>query len=466
MPQYTPPAEQIVDALAQQMRAWCAHPPRETGPGLVRFETPLAGVSPLEWLQAQTAETRYYWADRGGAFEMAGVGEADVLVPTGEASLEKLFAHMRTRLSPQAPSLRYYGGFRFVEQEEKCARWKAFKAFRFVVPRFEMLHRGNKTVLACNFAPGSPGHAKRQCGRLLEELAELRFPESTPEPVLPSIVSRNDRPSQAQWPDSVERALCAMARGELEKVVLARETCFEGGAPFDPVALLRSLLQHTVRSYEFCFHPAPDRAFIGASPERLYKRVNRYVQSEALAGTRARGATDLVDRALGEELLHDRKERDEHAFVVRMLEETLGAFCEATQLEPEPSLVRLRNCQHMRTRIEGVLHNADCDAELVRALHPTPAVGGVPRDRALAWLAEHEPFDRGIYAAPVGWVGYDATEFCVAIRSGLVRGNELALYNGAGIVAASVAEEEWDEIEQKMANFLQVFGLAPDGPAS
>jgi menaquinone-specific isochorismate synthase len=96
------------------------------------------------------------------------------------------------------------------------------------------------------------------------------------------------------------------------------------------------------------------------------------------------------------------------------------------------------------------------DADLIAALHPTPAVGGLPRGAALRWIAKHEPFDRGIYAAPVGWIGLDGAEFCVALRSGLVRGNELALYNGAGIVRGSDPGEEWQEIETKMQNFLSV----------
>jgi menaquinone-specific isochorismate synthase len=97
--------------------------------------------------------------------------------------------------------------------------------------------------------------------------------------------------------------------------------------------------------------------------------------------------------------------------------------------------------------------------ELLAALHPTPAVGGVPRDAALGAIRAQEPFDRGWYAGPVGWIGADAAEFAVGIRSGLVWPDRLALYSGAGIVEGSVPDREWDEIEQKIADFAAVLGL-------
>jgi menaquinone-specific isochorismate synthase len=159
---------------------------------------------------------------------------------------------------------------------------------------------------------------------------------------------------------------------------------------------------------------------------------------------------------LGVELMNSEKERREHNLVARMLQEQFQEFCHHVAMDEQPSLMRLRNVQHLYSRLEGLLHTIDVDADLIEALHPTPAVGGYPREHALKWIEAEEPFDRGIYAAPVGWVGYDGAEFCVAIRSGLVQANTLTLYSGAGIVAGSTPEEEWDEIETKMQNFLSV----------
>jgi menaquinone-specific isochorismate synthase len=106
------------------------------------------------------------------------------------------------------------------------------------------------------------------------------------------------------------------------------------------------------------------------------------------------------------------------------------------------------------------------DAEVLRALHPTPAVGGYPGVEALEEIRALEPFDRGWYAGPVGWIGADAAEFAVGIRSGLVRGNTLALFSGAGIVAGSAPEGEWAEIEQKIGDFTRMFGHGPEAHAA
>lgn len=422
---------------------------------LIRVEAALPDTAPLDWLRAQTGVTQYYWADRDGDFEMAGVGEADVLAPFNGTDTASLCRHIRSQIAPEYPGLRYYGGFRFHRGAVKGERWRAFKEYRFVVPRFEVLRRKSGTFLCCNARTSHPKTNEQTLERILKDLAALRFPASPPPIYLPAVSRRTDAPDQQGWNALLKETLNEIGAGRLEKAVLARETCFEAETPWDAASLLSRLAQYTAPSFEFCFHPAPDRAFIGASPERLFKRVNCYVQSEALAGTRPRGKTDEADFQLGRDLMDSAKERREHAYVLKMLQENLTPFCRKLEVDKEPSLMRLRNVQHLWTRIEGILDDVRADAALLETLHPTPAVGGVPRAAALKWIEAEEPFDRGIFAAPVGWIGYDASEFCVAIRSGLVQGNTLALYSGAGIVAGSVPDEEWAEIETKMANFVE-----------
>lgn len=445
-------------AIAAEMTRLLTQPRSESAaePPLVRAEAPMEPAIVLDWLRAQRGTTRYYWADREGDFEMAGVGEADVLVPLNTTDTARLFRHIRQQLSPYHPSLRYYGGFRFHRGPVKGASWKSFKEYRFVVPRFELLRRTGGTFLCCNARLGHPRTNQQTLAEILAALAQLQFPDAPVPMALPNVLGRSDAPDRPGWDRLIRRALDAFARGDMEKVVLARETQFTAAEPWDPVSLLSRLVQHGAPGFEFCFHPAPDRAFIGASPERLFKRTNCYLQSEALAGTRPRGKTDESDRQFAQALLESEKERREHALVVNTLQSHLRRFCPHLNIDEKPSLMRLRNVQHLWTRIEGILDDVFADADLIETLHPTPAVGGLPRDRALQWIADEEPFDRGIFAAPVGWIGYDATEFCVAIRSGLVQDRTLSLYTGAGIVAGSQPEEEWNEIENKMAGFAEV----------
>ncbi len=431
---------------------------------LIRVEVPVVSVDALAWLQAQAAQTHYYWASREGDFEMAGVGEADVLVPDGHLDATGLFRLMRKRLDLRWPGLRYYGGFRFQATDLSQHRWHNFTAFRFIVPRVEVIRRGERTWLAANIRWTGPDGLEQELATLSDTLSQL-VPVSgeVAIPALPALLGRVDLPDREGWERLVHRALEAFAAHDLEKVVLARETefQFDTETTLNPIGLLRRLLRHSTQAYEFCFHPTANRAFLGASPERLFHRNNVYLQSEALAGTRPRGKDDAQDEAYANALLESEKDLREHRFVVRILREHFQRFCDTTHYDEIPSLRQLHNCQHLYTGIEGILKQHDVDAALVEAFHPTPAVGGVPRQKALDWLAEHEPFDRGVYAAPVGWVGFDETEFCVGIRSGLIEGNTLALYSGAGIVPGSRAEEEWDEIENKMSSFLEALH---DGP--
>jgi len=448
--------------LAGQLRARLAS--RQDEPGaLVRMELRISPAAPLEWLHAQRNVSHYYWASRDGEFEMAGIGEADVLVPESRVDLPGLFAHMRHRLSIEWPHLRYYGGFRFRPEQSAAGRWRNFKAYRFIAPQVEVVRRGEKHWMACTVRKDTPD-AHETALQSVEILAASLIDSPSPPPcTLPSLIGRVDLPDREHWNGLIDRALEAFAGREMDKVVLARETefQFDSDEPLDAVGMLRRLVRRASPCYAFCFHPRPDRAFLGASPERLFYRNNVYLQSEALAGTCRRGKTHEEDQALGEALLDDDKELREHRFVVRMLRENFTNFCVSTSCDTMPSLMRLRTVQHLYTYIEGILKQHDVDAALIEAFHPTPAVGGSPRQKALDWIATNEPFDRGVYAAPVGWVGFDDAEFCVGIRSGLIEGNTLALYSGAGIVPGSSAAAEWAEIESKMGNFLEALY---DGP--
>lgn len=417
----------------------------------VRVEVPVEPAPALAWLQCQEGFPRSYWSDRDGLFEAAGVGAADVVFAAKDVDYRQLFRRLQTHLSPSHPNLRYYGGARFAPSSAQGPPWQSLGSAYFVLPRFELLIQDERAHLACNMI------GRRSCSDLTAVLADLdwlRFPDQPLDAAIPVPLSREDRPTRAGWEHIVGRTLGALRDAVLEKVVLARESFFKFAERLEPVTLLGRLVDNTQRSYHFCFQPGADAAFIGASPERLYKRQGGRVQSEALAGTRSRGASFEADAALGDELLHSDKDLREHRFVVEAIRAAFDRMCRSIHVDEAISILRLRHCQHLFNNIEGSLAEGIGDADLLEALHPTPAVGGHPTSEAVRWIAEVEPFDRGWYAGPVGWVGCDGSEFAVAIRSGLIAGDTVSLYSGAGIVAGSTAEDEWDEIENKMGNFL------------
>jgi len=229
--------------------------------------------------------------------------------------------------------------------------------------------------------------------------------------------------------------------------------------PVDPVAYLLRLRRMTEETFNFYFQADEGHAFLGATPERLFKRQGRTLMTEAIAGTRPRGLTTRDDERYSKALLSSDKELREHAIVVDMIRNVLEMHCHHLIVDQDVQITKLSHVQHLCKHFKGELDAGTSDADLIEALHPTPAMGGYPTDIALAAIEELEPFNRGWYAAPIGFVGHDHTEFVVAIRSALIEKERVSLYSGAGIVLGSDPAEEWQEIEDKISKFLKALDL-------
>jgi isochorismate synthase len=254
----------------------------------------------------------------------------------------------------------------------------------------------------------------------------------------------------------VREAVGRIRAGRLRKVVLARSVLVEAGRELDPRQLARRLRAVDPEHFAFAAPAGSGGVLVGASPELLVRRAGRAVESAPLAGSAPRSGDPEQDRAHAEGLLASGKEREEHAVVVEAVARALRPFCEELAWDPEPVLLSTANVWHLATRFRGVLREpAPSALELVGALHPTPAVGGTPRGEALRTIAELEPFDRGAYAGPVGWMDARGDgEWAIALRCAELRGSTARLFAGAGIVAGSEPERELEETERKFRAFL------------
>ena len=423
--------------------------------GIVRVETVIPRTDALAWLRAQAASAvKMYWADRDGQQEVAGVGTADIVAREESDSIDSQFEQLHRRLEAGEPGTRYFGGMRFNGGSGSDEAWRDFGGYRFVLPRFELSQRGSDSVLACQWL-----RSAATANALMEEVDALVFP--LPEVTCGHAVAtvRKDLPDRAGWEAAVAGTLNLLSEGTLEKVVLARKSTFGFTAELDPLACLQAVLPGAEHCYRFCFVSSAGRAFLGASPERLYRREGQRILCDAIAGTRTRGDGASLDQQLERDLMGSEKERREQDYVVRGIRESLAPLCSSLNAGDGLSVVKLQQCQHLMSTFEGVLRDGVGDAELLTALHPTPAVGGYPTDRAVREIEEREPFDRGWYAGPVGWVGREGAEFAVAIRSGLVEGSTLSVFAGAGILAGSVPGNEWEELDYKISHFTQALNL-------
>ena len=257
---------------------------------------------------------------------------------------------------------------------------------------------------------------------------------------------RDDR-----WLDAVAHAVAAIDEGAYDKVVLARDLHLWSRTPFDVPAILDALSGR----FPSCFTFLVDH-LLGASPELLLARDGANVRSRVLAGTSARGADAAEDAALGAALMASVKDRHEHDLALASALDALAPHCESLDAPDAPSLVRLDNVQHLGSDLTGTLAAGEDGGlphvlDLLGALHPTAAVGGAPREAAMAAIADLEGMSRGRYAGPVGWCTADGDgEFAIALRCAEVRGDRARLFAGAGIVAGSLPEAELTETWLKL----------------
>lgn len=279
---------------------------------------------------------------------------------------------------------------------------------------------------------------------------EIASVDDRPSPVCaaPTRFEVQTRQGRDRWRAALETALAEIDADRLAKIVLAREVTIDADVPFDA----RSALAHLAASSSGCFvygalsDPAQ---LVGASPELLVLRTGHQIWSQPLAGT--------APREQAAELLASAKDDREHRYVVEAVVDTLRPVCEELRAAPEPEAVMFPAVVHLATEVTGRLRDpAPSALALALALHPTPAVGGTPRKRAVELIERLEGFDRGCYAGPVGWVDARGDgEWAVALRGAELEGTRARLVAGVGVVAGSDPDTEWAETEVKLEPMLR-----------
>jgi menaquinone-specific isochorismate synthase len=254
---------------------------------------------------------------------------------------------------------------------------------------------------------------------------------------------------------TVRRGLERIAAGEFKKIVLARAIDLSANRPLHPLTVLNGLRQRFPECYAFSAANGAGQSFIGASPERLLRVSQGKVETEALAGSARRGAGASEDAALGAALLRSEKDLREHSHVIESITRRLEPLGVRLEAGAATAVRKLANVQHLHTPMRGVLPEGVRLLDVLAVLHPTPAVGGTPREAAVARIRELEGFPRGLYAGALGWINSrGGGEFFVGLRSALIDGERARVYAGAGIVAGSEPGRELAETELKFQALL------------
>ncbi len=385
-----------------------------------------------------------------------------------------------------APS--FVGGFGFDSEATPAPEWKSFAAARFLLPEVIVERRAGRArwVLFARVEPGARRDSVLATleARRADAMAANRIPEAAGSgrstqlapigreadwPSGPTYVVRSDR-SHAVFEGQVRRALSEIERGRLVKVVLARSLEVDHDEEFDVPAFL-ARLQGLHPSCTLVAVGRGSDTFLAATPETLVRVTGRRVETAALAGSTPRGRHPEEDRRLAERLLGSAKENEEHRHVVEAIRAGLSPLCDELEIPARPALRALFGIQHLETPICGRLSESHGGRsrpdilEIVGALHPTPAVCGVPRAAAKDWLRHFEGLSRGWYASPLGWLDLEGGgAFCVALRSALIRNRAATrgtsasgraiLFAGAGIVSGSDPEAELAETRVKLRALL------------
>ncbi len=400
----------------------------------IEFRTEL--VDPLLWLKAQPQKEKIF-------FEPRGRGKPAV------SAAGKIF--VSSWPDPEKSGL--FGGVSFFKAKDNGDEWKAFGASKFILPRFEYRIEDKKGFFAVNFLNKEITGQNRDV--LYSIIDELVIEPARERSDRENLKFNNFTPDKEEWINMITRYLDRIKKGEVEKIVGARRLEFDHEGNIDPFMILQELKKTGDSTANFLFSFNGEDYFIGATPERLFRREGDLLSAESVAGTSCRGSDKDEDEILGRDLLGSEKNCLEHDIVTEDIVKRIDPLCEMVEVS-ERTLIKLSNLQHLYRKISSKVKKGVTDMEIIDAMAPTPAVSGKPLKKSIDILKNEEPFQRGWYSGVVGFAGKNISDYYVAIRSVLLRKDKIFIYSGAGIVPGSDPEKEWEEINLKIVKYKKI----------
>ncbi|EPH3358936.1 isochorismate synthase MenF [Citrobacter freundii] len=414
--------ESLMRHLSQEMPA---------APGIRIYDIPFPlndAFDALGWLASQPVWPQFYWQQRNGDEEAAVLG-AVAAFSSLESAQQFLHQH------DNHPDLRIWGLNAFEPQRGNL-----------LLPRLEWRRCAGVASLRLHlYSDVSLREDAAHAIAFISSLAPVK-----PLPALRlNLTGEQNWPDKAGWTNLIKLATQTIAGEDLDKVVLARATDLQFSQSVNAAAVMASSRRLNLNCYHFFMAFSAESAFLGSSPERLWRRRDTALRTEALAGTVANHPEDHRAWQLGEWLMKDDKNQRENMLVVEDICQRLQGCTQTLDVLP-PQVLRLRKVQHLRRCIWTELNQAD-DTLCLMQLQPTAAVAGIPRELAREFIQQNEPFEREWYAGSAGYLSRRQSEFCVSLRSAKISANVVRLYAGAGIVRGSDPEQEWQEIDNKAA---------------
>lgn len=447
---------------------------KENKTALLSITIPFESTDPLAVLEllGKQDDFQYYWEHPDQSIAVAAGERIQHIKARGTdrfRSISRKIESWKSRtvefceLDHSLCGIFYLGGFSFFEQKA-LTQWQIFDAASFVIPKWIFVKDGKLCLLTLVTDVNGNDTARDVCAGILNKLDELKKSIQTgikrdifvedQEKFLDFTVKEQPH-EYRNWTDSVNEAKSLIRKNVFEKIVLARLLQIESGRHIAPTRMVNQLRKEYPSCFTFLMQLNDSAAFIGSSPERLFSYRPSLILTEALAGSISRGKTATEDAILEKKLLNSDKDLEEHNYVVSAIREKLFDFSKELDMPDKPGIRKFPNVQHLYTPVSAWLNNRIDPFELIELMHPTPAVGGYPALTSNRHIQQFERFERGWYAAPVGWYNNrNRGEFLVGIRSGLVRKDKATFYAGCGIVADSDPDLEWKETKLKFIPML------------
>jgi len=414
----------------------------------------------------ENPEEWFFWERPAEDEFMLGLGEVKRITAIGDNRLHVLATEIKKTLlnwksiNPGGTNFKpaAFCCLAFDPEDEMQQAWQGLPNSGLFFPELLLQQRDNCCVVSFS-TDFRAGQCKESVlnrwmtlfSKLVHSLSRIPGP-----PGRKTTLSRIEAdPSALEWLRLVEDAKSEISSGRLEKVVPARQIRVQAQRNLNPAQLISTLNYLYPSSILFAAHLGT-RIFAAATPERLAARKNSTITCDAVAGTIRRAAVEQQDRDLGMALMGDQKAMHEHTLVVKTIQESLQAVCDDLKFPDRPSLIRLRNLQHLWTEITGTLKNGAGLLDVAASIHPTAAVNGVPPHHASRWLRQKESFTRGWYTGAAGWIDQAGDgELAVLLRCAVLDGDSAELFAGAGITAGSDAQAEYEETELKFGAMLE-----------
>ena len=452
-------------------------------------------INPLLLLasKSEAQQQKFYWEQPNADLVLAAAGSvAEVSVPNHDLSdrfdcAKKFIKHHLTNAiiakiadlesSELQIPIHFFGAFSFYRNGSNASDYLdlaepndyqpaiEFPTLLFFIPRWMVRLKDKSCTLTLNHYIQPWDKPDEVLERLEDLRSHLQESSHYEVPTVHEVSKIVEVQGQQIWTEIVERALALIHQGHFEKVVLARALDVLADRNFDPFQVLHVLRCEYPECISFLLDYGVGKTFLGATPEvvlQFQAQSDRlWLRSDAVAGSIERGKTVQEDLMLGDRLLNSEKDMREHQIVIRSICDRLQSMGAAIDPQAETSLLRLSNVQHLYTPITAQIDDPDwlIALDILQQLHPTAAVGGEPRDRAVCFMQQWEACDRGWYAAPIGWLnGNGEGTFGVGIRAGYIQGDRARIFAGAGIVANSQVENEQSETTIKFAALLKALG--------